>query len=239
MNLKTENTNAKPEVLRRDEREKKGAGFLPFLLSKLGLGGGGTGGLLGEGAVGWLGQFGGGLMASKAGMVALVLAGTTVLPGWDVHLLGPRVVKRLQGTYRAGILPKADSEQVPTPRGRRPGCRGGRIAVAIISQGESSGGGDRGGPGRRGRDSAFATDSPADAPSPVRRDHAAPHFNAAAQHAQAQLVEVPILLNSASGGGVRGIRPGLPGAARRHGGQHFGSPRADRCAPCLPTRAWG
>ena len=57
MNLKTENTNAKPEVLRRDEREKKGAGFLPFLLSKLGLGGGGTGGA--GGAV-W---GGGGLMA--------------------------------------------------------------------------------------------------------------------------------------------------------------------------------
>ncbi len=63
----------KPEVMRSKDDERKGAGA--GLLSKLGLGGASAGG------AGGFGAGGGGLLAGKAGIVALVLAGSSVAAG--------------------------------------------------------------------------------------------------------------------------------------------------------------
>ncbi|MFA6029555.1 MAG: hypothetical protein WC969_06865 [Elusimicrobiota bacterium] len=76
----TDKFDFKPETLKKKEdEERKGGGFLPGLLSRLGLGG-----AAGGGAEAGLG--GGGLLASKAAVVALLLAGTTVAAG--IGMLG-------------------------------------------------------------------------------------------------------------------------------------------------------
>lgn len=76
---------------REEKEEKKGAGFFASLLNKLGLGGapGGAGagiGVGGAGVAGGSGGFGlgGGILATKAGIVALILTGTTIAAGVGV-----------------------------------------------------------------------------------------------------------------------------------------------------------
>jgi hypothetical protein len=74
----------KPEVLKEKDEDRKG-GLLGSLLSKLG-GGAGAGGAGAAGSAGALGSAGsaglaGGLLATKAGLVALIVAGTSVAGG--------------------------------------------------------------------------------------------------------------------------------------------------------------
>jgi hypothetical protein len=71
-----------PRTLRDEERERKaGGGFLSGLLEKLGLGGSGEG--LGASSASGLA---GGLLATKTGVIAVLLAGTTVAAG--IGMLG-------------------------------------------------------------------------------------------------------------------------------------------------------
>lgn len=74
----------RPDTLKgRSEKERHGGAFLASLLSKLGLGELGGGAAAGSGVWGAAGQAGilGGILATKAGVVALVLAGGTVAAG--------------------------------------------------------------------------------------------------------------------------------------------------------------
>ncbi|MFA6091637.1 MAG: hypothetical protein WCU88_04040 [Elusimicrobiota bacterium] len=81
------NLDPKPETLRRRE-ERKGGGFLSGLLSKLGLGGeGGVSAGAGAGV-------GSGLWATKAGVVAMVLAGTTLAAGIGILSTSNPAVRR-------------------------------------------------------------------------------------------------------------------------------------------------
>ena len=78
----------KPAVNKETDKDKKKAGFLARLF-----GGGSNGGALGSGGLG-AGGFGsaaagGGLLATKAGLIALILAGTTVAGG--IGLVGYRL----------------------------------------------------------------------------------------------------------------------------------------------------
>jgi len=85
------------ETMRKqDGHERKGAGFLVGLLSKLGLG---------ESVLGEAGILGG-LMATNAGMVALVLAGTTIAAGTGMYLSfsGPSQVS--PNAAMSGLIPK-------------------------------------------------------------------------------------------------------------------------------------
>ena len=77
----------KAEVNKEPEREKKKGGFLGRLF-----GGGSGGGAMGGAGGGLSGVAGGGLMATKAGLMTLILVGTTVAGGIGVvgyRLFGP------------------------------------------------------------------------------------------------------------------------------------------------------
>jgi len=79
----------KPVVNKEPERDKKKAGLLARLF---GGGSGGAGGLGGFGGAGGGGLAGGGILATKAGVLALVLVGTTVAGGIGMvgyRLFGP------------------------------------------------------------------------------------------------------------------------------------------------------
>lgn len=94
MDPKTQMPDIKAEVLKTDDGKKKGAGLLGLFG---GGGGGAAGGLggLGAGAAG-----GGGLLATKAGMLALVLIGTSVAGGIGVagyKIFGPGEADRTGG----------------------------------------------------------------------------------------------------------------------------------------------
>ena len=73
-----------PQTNRQEKDERKGAGFVVSLLNKLGLGG--AAGEAGAGAAGTAGSAGiaSGLLATKTGIVALIVAGTTVAAGIGV-----------------------------------------------------------------------------------------------------------------------------------------------------------
>ncbi|MBI5244648.1 MAG: hypothetical protein HY922_13350 [Elusimicrobia bacterium] len=64
-----------PQTMRREDEERKGAGFVSGLLSKLGLGG--SAGAAGAG-------ISGGLFATKAGVVAMVMVGASVAAGISI-----------------------------------------------------------------------------------------------------------------------------------------------------------
>ncbi len=74
-----------PEINKEPEREKKRGGFFARFF------GGGSGGTVGAGSFGGIGAggAGGGLLATKAGLIALILAGTTVAGG--IGLVGYRL----------------------------------------------------------------------------------------------------------------------------------------------------
>ena len=78
MDPKTQMPDIKAEVLKTDDGKKKGAGFLGLFG---GGGGGAAGGLGGLGGLGAGAAGGGGLLATKAGMLALVLMGSAVAGG--------------------------------------------------------------------------------------------------------------------------------------------------------------
>lgn len=88
------------QVMRKEGEEKKGAGFLFGVLSKLGL----KTGLVGE--VGALG----GLMATNAGIVGLVLVGTTIAAGTGMFLSLSRPARVSPNANMTGILPQSDSQ---------------------------------------------------------------------------------------------------------------------------------
>lgn len=96
-------TNAPVETNRREERRK--AGFLASLLSKLGLGGGAAGGGAAVGTIGGYGAASGGLgalwgalLATKAGILALVLGATTVAAGVGYLVSGPAAISNLSAS---------------------------------------------------------------------------------------------------------------------------------------------
>lgn len=101
-------TTETPEstVNREEKEEKKGAGLFANFLNKLGLGGAaGEGAGIGVGSVrigaagGGLG--GGGILATKAGIVALIVAGTTVAAG--IGVVGRSVLSAKPGGVTDGI----------------------------------------------------------------------------------------------------------------------------------------
>ena len=79
----------KPEVNKEPERDKKKAGLLARLFGGGGSGGSAGFGGLGGGGGGLSGLAGGGLLATKAGLMALILVGTTVAGG--IGLVGYRM----------------------------------------------------------------------------------------------------------------------------------------------------
>lgn len=222
MNLETGKPGLKPEVMRRDEREKKGAGFLPFLLSKLGLGGAGSGGVLGG-----AGGFGGGLLASKAGMMALVLAGSTVAAGIGMFTSsGPRAVKRIQGNMSGlGFLPKAEPEGGAgsvSAGADAPAAKGGASqSLDYFAKGNPPAVETAADQAVSDAASSPSSDSSAEASqAPAQESRAATHFNSAPPMPKPQLVRSQSSLNGASGGGGGGgfsqvaqaPHPGLAGS---------------------------
>ncbi|MFA6004302.1 MAG: hypothetical protein WC881_09565 [Elusimicrobiota bacterium] len=104
----------KPQVNREGEGKK--AGLLAGLLSKLGLGGGGSASGVGLG-------ISGGLLATKAGIVALVLVGTTMAGSLGIvgyKLFGPSASDRTDADYTslfAAKPPAAAGRQGQDPNG--------------------------------------------------------------------------------------------------------------------------
>jgi hypothetical protein len=85
----------------QEEKERKGAGFLGLFLSKLGLGGG---------ALGEAGALGG-LMATNAGIVGLILAGTTIAAGTGMYwTLSGSKGGASPNVSMSSMLPKNDSQ---------------------------------------------------------------------------------------------------------------------------------
>ena len=86
-----------PETNREEKEERKGAGFFASLLNKLGLGGGAEGsagiGAASSGAGG--AGIASGLFATKAGIVALIVAGTTMAAG--IGVVGRSVLSNRSG----------------------------------------------------------------------------------------------------------------------------------------------
>ncbi|MBI4423019.1 MAG: hypothetical protein HY554_04800 [Elusimicrobia bacterium] len=98
------NDYPEPQVNRREEdlERKGGAGIFASFLGKLGLGGSGAGASgLGVGGAG--AGLSGGLLATKAGVVALVLAGTTVAAGIGVVGRGAMSGSRPSGGVSGAI----------------------------------------------------------------------------------------------------------------------------------------
>lgn len=97
MDPKTQMPDIKAEVLKTDDGKKKGAGFLGLF----GGGGGGAAGGLGGLGAGAAGAAGGtGLLATKAGMLALVLMGSAVAGGIGLagyKMFGPGEADRTGG----------------------------------------------------------------------------------------------------------------------------------------------
>lgn len=96
MDPKTQMPDIKAEVLKTDDGKKKGAGLFGLFGGGGGSAAGGLGGL-GAGAAG-----GGGLLATKAGMLALVLIGTSVAGGIGVagyKIFGPGEADRTGGNF--------------------------------------------------------------------------------------------------------------------------------------------
>ncbi|MBI5200399.1 MAG: hypothetical protein HY925_02335 [Elusimicrobia bacterium] len=103
-----ETTESPESMVNRPQREeKKGAGFLANFLNKVGLGGaaGETAGVsVGSasiGAAGGGGLAGGGILATKAGIVALIVAGTTVAAG--IGVVGRNALSGKGGGVTDGI----------------------------------------------------------------------------------------------------------------------------------------
>ncbi|MBI5631058.1 MAG: hypothetical protein HY921_09255 [Elusimicrobia bacterium] len=99
-----------PETNKDGEEEKKRSGVLYSLLSRLGLG---SSGGLGS-AAGGLGGYGaaGGMLATKAGIVALIVAGTTVAGtfAWMGHrYLGAGSERPMDGNFQSLFAPKPQS----------------------------------------------------------------------------------------------------------------------------------
>ncbi|HAH05619.1 MAG TPA: hypothetical protein DCM05_03690 [Elusimicrobia bacterium] len=116
----------RPQTMRQEEEERKGGGFLAALLSKLGLGGsaGGSAGLLGTG-------FGGGIIATKAGIVALVMVGATVAAG--ISILGPAGGLRKTAARDGSVFTAAMAD------------KGGDAAAALSADGKSAADASQGG----------------------------------------------------------------------------------------------
>ena len=123
-------TTESPEstVNREEKEEKKGAGFFANFLNKLGLGGAaGEGAGVGVGsstigAAGGGGFAGGGILATKAGIVALIVAGTTIAAG--IGVVGRSALSGKPGGVTDGIYSLFPGKSGATAAGPAAGASG-------------------------------------------------------------------------------------------------------------------
>lgn len=111
MDEKSDIPDIKPEV----NREEKKPGLLAGLLARFGLGSGSAGGMsVGTGVGTGIGAgIGGGMLATKAGLIGLILAGTTVAGSIGVvgyKIFGPTSSDRTDADFSSIFQPKPKSE---------------------------------------------------------------------------------------------------------------------------------
>ncbi|HAH07006.1 MAG TPA: hypothetical protein DCM05_10860 [Elusimicrobia bacterium] len=124
----------------QEEKEKKGAGFLGMLLSKLGL----NGGALGGAALGEAGALGG-LMATNAGVIGLILVGTTIAAGTGMYwTFSGSKGGASPNVSMSSMLPKSDaqSSDALAAAGQRPGggAEGASSSLDYVAQANGAAG---------------------------------------------------------------------------------------------------
>ncbi len=220
MDSKSKTPDIRTEVNRETKRDKKKAGFLASLF-----GGGAEGGAGLSGGVVDIGgaAMGGGLLATKAGLVAMILAGSTVAAG--VGLVGYRVFgpnASSDGSENNFALFAPRPKKASTAAAPAPGSENGTSpSLNMLNQANSVGasGSASGGAAAAPADQVAGAASSGGAANSADGGTAMSDSAGGAHGPMPNIAKFGPLGASTGGGGGAAVSSAIPGSGQPHGGE--------------------